>query len=298
MYIDLDNLIGVSASGNDYICKLCNVTGPHEESEMHLEAVHGIKMNSQGSSTAISSIGVREESSSSASTIRASSLSDNPSEIIISGVPVSSANSQLSLAAISDNIVMVPDSSLQDINPPSSSSGERGNIHLNKNWKKELVSSFKEEVVPGWRRDTREAWRDNRSFKAENRKLFIQIRAEITKGLVDHMWTFFGRVCDPTLKQIREIINDLLMSSYPWMFAHGDNSACKIPELNQGKGCGGVQGIDGLAVQLWDTFFRKKSEILKAECGILAEKGKHGNTKGKYTHRNIILNKLYIIFDI
>ena len=97
------------------------------------------------------------------------------------------------------------------------------------------------------------------------------------------MWTFFGRVCDPTQKQIRDIIDDLLVKSYPWMFSKGENSACKIPELNQGKGCGGVQGIDGLAVQIWDSFYRKKTEILVAEGGIVAEKGKHGNTKGEYS---------------
>ena len=148
-----------------------------------------------------------------------------------------------------------------------------------------MVSSFKEEIVPGWRRETREAWRDNRVFDVKDRKLFIQIRGEITKGLVDHMFTFFGRVSDPTQKQIREIIEDLLVKSYPWMFSKGENSACKIPELNQGKGCGGVQGIDGLAVQLWDSFYRKKTDILVAEGGILAEKGKHGNTKGEYLQK-------------
>ena len=84
-----------------------------------------------------------------------------------------------------------------------------------------MVSSFKEEIVPGWRRKTREAWRDNRVFDVKDRKLFIQIRGEITKGLVDHMFTFFGRVSDPTQKHIREIIEDLLVKSYPWMFSKG-----------------------------------------------------------------------------
>lgn len=61
-FVNLLQMIEFSESGNDYTCKLCNVTGPLEESGRHLEAVHNIKMDSQESSAAVSSIGVREDS--------------------------------------------------------------------------------------------------------------------------------------------------------------------------------------------------------------------------------------------
>ena len=170
-FVNLLQLIEVS--GNDFFCKLCNASGSLDESAGHLETEHGIKItHSQESSVAASSIGVREDSSSSAATFPVSSLEEQASEIAVS-VPLSSTNSHSNPAS----------SSPQDINPVSSSSaGERGNIHLNRNWKTEMVSSFKEEIVPGWRRETREAWRDNQVFDVKDRKLFIQIQRRRTSG--------------------------------------------------------------------------------------------------------------------
>ena len=262
-YVDI-----LEVSDIGYVCKLCGTDSPLSESVVHLEAVHGLSMQqSQEISIAASSVSLREDSISSMN------------------APSVQHSSAVHLTNMENSVGDQAPSSLQEIIPPSTSNVERGNIHLNIKWKQDLIDTFKAEVVPDWRRETLEAWRDNKSYTVEDRKLFIKTRAEIIKGLVDHMYTFFGKICDPSQKQINCIVTDLLVASYPWMFSQGENSASKIPELNRGKGCGGDQGIGGLSFQLWDAFYRKKTEILKDDGGVLSEKGKHGNTKGDYYQR-------------
>ena len=170
-YVDI-----LEVSDNGYVCKLCGTDSPLSESVVHLEAVHGLSMQqSQEISIAASSVSLREDSISSMN------------------APSVQHSSAVHLTNMENSVGDQAPSSLQEIIPPSTSNVERGNIHLNIKWKQDLIDTFKAEVVSDWRRETLEAWRDNKSYTVEDRKLFIKTLAEITKGLMDHMYTFSAK---------------------------------------------------------------------------------------------------------
>lgn len=147
----------------------------------------------------------------------------------------------------------------------------------------ESLESF-DSVVQSWSLRTQEAWINNMKFTLEDVKEVRMIRHEIINSLVDKLFEIHGTFSVPRKAQIKEILQDIHMVKYPWMFSKGPDTKDSVPGLNSGKALGGVHGIDNLPKQIWDKWNEKTNKAREA-LAVESRKGRKPPRFGISDHR-------------
>ena len=129
--------------------------------------------------------------------------------------------------------------------PPTSENSASGSaptptIHLDKNWRSNLIKTFIEDAPNKWSEVSRNAWRNNE--KITDPKTFKRVRQEIVENLITHCLGVFGDIKRPSEPLLRKLVEDLLAKQYPYMFSMEPGNAVDNGSLNHGRGLGGWSG--------------------------------------------------------
>ena len=147
----------------------------------------------------------------------------------------------------------------------SSSAVSRG-VHLNPNWKRDLKTTFMSEVIPRMSQKSRMAFTTNENIK--DKQVFKVVRTEITSEFQDHILSFFGTVKMPSESVLRELISDVLVANFPYMFGTDESSSAFADKnLNYGRNLGGILGATNLASQTWNAIYKKRMRLIEAQIG-------------------------------
>ena len=113
-------------------------------------------------------------------------------------------------------------------------------IHLDPNWRTNLIKTFIEEAPKKWSETSREAWRNNE--RISDPKIFKRVRTEIIESLIQHCLGVFGDIKRPSEAVLQKLVEDLLAKNYPYMFSTEPGNAMDDRSLNHGRGLGGWSG--------------------------------------------------------
>ena len=139
-------------------------------------------------------------------------------------------------------------------------------VHLNPNWKRDLKETFMTEVIPKLSQKSRMAFTTNENIK--DKQLFKVVRTEITSEFQDHVLSFFGTVKMPSESVLRELISDVLVANYPYMFGTDESSSAFADKnLNYGRNLGGILGATNLPAQTWNAIYKKRMRMIEAQIG-------------------------------
>ena len=148
----------------------------------------------------------------------------------------------------------------------TSAAGTSRGVHLNPNWKRDLKETFMTEVIPKLSQKSRMAFTTNENIK--DKQLFKVVRTEITSEFQDHVLSFFGTVKMPSESVLRELISDVLVANYPYMFGTDESSSAFADKnLNYGRNLGGILGATNLPAQTWNAIYKKRMRMIEAQIG-------------------------------
>ena len=113
-------------------------------------------------------------------------------------------------------------------------------IHLDPNWRTNLIKTFNEDAPTKWSETSRNAWRNNE--RITDPKTFKKVRQEIVESLIQHCLGVFGDIKRPSESLLQKLVEDLLAKQYPFMFSMEPGNAMDDRSLNHGRGLGGWSG--------------------------------------------------------
>ena len=113
-------------------------------------------------------------------------------------------------------------------------------IHLDPNWRTNLIKTFNEDAPMKWSETSRNAWKNNE--KITDPKIFKKVRQEIVESLIQHCLGVFGDIKRPSESVLQKLVEDLLAKKYPFMFSMEPGNAMDDRSLNHGRGLGGWSG--------------------------------------------------------
>ena len=113
-------------------------------------------------------------------------------------------------------------------------------IHLDANWRSNLIKTFIEDAPLKWSETSRNAWNENE--KITDPKKFKKVRQEIIESLIQHCLGVFGDIKRPSEPVLQKLVEDILSKRYPWMFSMEPGNAMDDRSLNHGRGLGGWSG--------------------------------------------------------
>ena len=201
----MERLIGFRQEDNLYFCRICGSLTPDTNLIMtHILQEHGDTWRTFDPAQVTAASGASEQ---------------NPeTEASISQAPT-------------DEIAASPSGSAQ-ITPPT--------IHLDPNWRANLIKTFIEDAPLKWSEPSRNAWNNNE--KITDPKMFKRVRQEIVEALIQHCLGVFGDIKRPSESVLQKLIEDLLGKRYSWMFSMEPGNAMDDRSLNHGRGLGGWSG--------------------------------------------------------
>ena len=205
----MERLIGNRKEDNNFICRICDSFTPDPNVIMsHVLQVHADIWRTFDPAQMTAASGASEQNTETEASI---------SQVV-----------SISQAA---EIAASPSGSAQILTPT---------IHLDPNWRSNLIKTFIEDAPNKWSEPSREAWRNNE--KITDPKKFKRVRQEIIESLIQPCLGVFGAIKRPSESVLQKLVEDLLAKRYPWMFSMEPGNAMDDRSLNHGRGLGGWSG--------------------------------------------------------
>ena len=163
-------------------------------------------------------------------------------------------------------------------------SSQKGNVHVNPQWKDDLKQNFDDLIINKCSEVTRIAWQTKETIS--DRAKFLDVRKEILKLTMDHIVAVYGIVSSPKVHCLESVVKDILAVGYPFMFGDSDTSASNDRNLGFGYGAGGLNGVKHLPKQMWDRIYQKQTALRRLNTGPkddldLEDESRASSTKGR-----------------